>query len=650
MPSINSTKASAFVSIFGEPSGSGGLRISEFDMFAPVTVGKDGTGHDVRFYSATSGSSFLWDESADSLVLTNASISLSDSTFSFGTLSSTSQTGVPLAAGGNTSVFDVFVDDNNTTLTGGVPFKAIRARAMMFKDQANGTTVAALWGQVKYASGVDIGPARTAAVEAYNEFMTTNIVKSGGIVAGLSSQTEISAGVLTVNSGGILAGIHSKLLGAGQLTQDSGGIATAIYIDEAVTTGQWGYGLYITAGAAAKAIRVGSLSSTTAGSGMKVDATNTRAVEIHADDADTARATGTQGRAIFGRLMIYKDNACEDWGIDGLSKVSAVAKTGNVSAGVVGRFESTGTCSLATGSGNTFVAGVMGRLGGGGGFTLAAGTWACGVLAFYNTTVTNDFTGEYTAAFMATASDLAGTGDWDYGLYIEDTAIGISTANINRLSEAGTFSTPCTWDGTDEFVEWHARCSSATANQEMVRIRVSPGVAQTTGVLTAVHGQAYGYTTGNVDVYGLMGGHFEAGFKENCELIASGSLVALRCKVEDLGFDITVTGKISSLQVAGQFSAGTTMNGEYSLIEFVHEGNIGADTIFKMGPSGGMFQETQYFMKTATGAGADVAALWLTATVLNQSNDSTAVGNNYALRVDINGTEGFIPIFIEKVN
>jgi hypothetical protein len=36
-----------------------------------LTVGINGTGHDVKFYSATEGKSFLWDESADKLILTS---------------------------------------------------------------------------------------------------------------------------------------------------------------------------------------------------------------------------------------------------------------------------------------------------------------------------------------------------------------------------------------------------------------------------------------------------------------------------------------------------------------------------------------------------------------------------------------------------
>jgi hypothetical protein len=46
----------------------GGL--SQFD--GPITVGVDDTGHDVKFFGATSGAYMLWDESADALLLSGA--------------------------------------------------------------------------------------------------------------------------------------------------------------------------------------------------------------------------------------------------------------------------------------------------------------------------------------------------------------------------------------------------------------------------------------------------------------------------------------------------------------------------------------------------------------------------------------------------
>ena len=46
----------------------------------PVTVGVDGTGHDVKFFGDTAGSYILWDQSADALLLTDSTpIKLGDS-------------------------------------------------------------------------------------------------------------------------------------------------------------------------------------------------------------------------------------------------------------------------------------------------------------------------------------------------------------------------------------------------------------------------------------------------------------------------------------------------------------------------------------------------------------------------------------------
>ena len=107
-------------------------------------------------------------------------------------------------------------------------------------------------------------------------------------------------------------------------------------------------------------INIGTMSSTVPGSGVALSSTNTQVVAIHADDYNTAMGSAVTARAIDGRMMNYNSPAAETWGIQGKCKISILARTANVAAGVVGAFESTGTCSMVTGSGNTFVAGVMG--------------------------------------------------------------------------------------------------------------------------------------------------------------------------------------------------------------------------------------------------------------------------------------------------
>jgi len=66
-----SIRASADDTITFEVGGSDLIALTTTSTFScPVTVGVDDTGHDVKLFGATSGKSLLWDESADSLIVT----------------------------------------------------------------------------------------------------------------------------------------------------------------------------------------------------------------------------------------------------------------------------------------------------------------------------------------------------------------------------------------------------------------------------------------------------------------------------------------------------------------------------------------------------------------------------------------------------
>jgi len=55
------------------------LTLADFGALTnPVILGSDGTGHNVLFYSATAGKSWLWDESADTMIVTGATTLLGD--------------------------------------------------------------------------------------------------------------------------------------------------------------------------------------------------------------------------------------------------------------------------------------------------------------------------------------------------------------------------------------------------------------------------------------------------------------------------------------------------------------------------------------------------------------------------------------------
>ena len=172
-----------------------------------------------------------------------------------GTLSSDSQTGVALSSS-NPNVIDSFADDNDTALTNAV-YTNIRARTMLFKTPTEGSLYSVL-GQIKMADEVDFNPGVFAGVRGYLESMDDTDVKSGAKVWAVEGCLDATLASYTVKSGGISAGLHAELTGAGTFTQDSGGILAGLYIDEQATSGQWGYGVYVASGGAATGLYIGN--------------------------------------------------------------------------------------------------------------------------------------------------------------------------------------------------------------------------------------------------------------------------------------------------------------------------------------------------------------------------------------------------------
>jgi len=274
--------------------------------------------------------------------------------FQVGALSSDSQLGMTFVASTGYEAVSVYTDDGNAALTGGDPFVGIHSRSMFFKDQAGSTTALGIFGQQKYASGVDIGPARTAAVEGYNEFMTTNQIKDDGLVGTLSSQTEISAGVLTIASGGILAGVHVRLTGAGQATQSSGGILAGVLVDETVTTGTWGYGIYMPGSFVTNAVYIRNTQATTALPTIDSQSTFSATSGYHVG----AQFYGTKSGVGTGTVYALRGHAAN-------TATQTTQSAAEYIIGVHGRVINSGTCY----SSGAIMAGVLGQVLDGGTYT-----------------------------------------------------------------------------------------------------------------------------------------------------------------------------------------------------------------------------------------------------------------------------------------
>ena len=159
-----------------------------------------------------------------------------------GELSSTAQTGLHMTSTNN-AVINSFADDNNTALADD-EYTNIWGRIMLFKTIPSGT-IATVKGTLKSADAVDFGPGVYAGVQGYMELVDESDIRSGAKYWGVDSCFDVaSGGTLLVLSGGIAAGFHAELRGLGTATQSSTAILAGLYIDEQITSGNWGYGIY----------------------------------------------------------------------------------------------------------------------------------------------------------------------------------------------------------------------------------------------------------------------------------------------------------------------------------------------------------------------------------------------------------------------
>ena len=98
----------------------------------------------------------------------------------------------------------------------------------------------------------------------------------------------------------------------------------------------------------------------------------------------------------------------------------------------------------------------------------------------------------------------------------------------------------------------------------------------TTGEVHAIQAQAYNTSTSDAAVLEALQGH--VGIKAACEIIADISpLPNMRAgwlKIEDLGFDLTLTGDAAVLCLGWQFNSGTTLTGNADWIFLTKEGTL----------------------------------------------------------------------------
>ncbi len=254
----------------------------------------------------------------------------------------------------------------------------------------------------------------------------------------------------------------------------------------------------------------------------------------------------------------------------------------------------------------------------------------------------------------ATGSQFNDTGDlWlgtaVYAAATNDTHVFVALNKRNQLNgrSIGSFNTMEPWSAAQEWEETYLSNTSATSDKAGWRHRVSPSGAQTTGAITTHLVQAYGNPSGD-NIFALRAGNFEVGIKAASALLTGGVMCPLRCKVEDLGFDLAAAGtsRVTALEVAAQLSTGSTVgSGNFSLIHFIHEGNVAADQYMLMGPLGSMAREVGYLFATIPTLAQ--MSNWISAGTLTDSGSGDILCDA-RIAIDLGGVDHWIAAYNTK--
>ena len=212
------------------------LTISGASTFgSTVTVGEDGTGYDVTFYGASSGSKLLWDESEDSLILDNSQLSVGE--WSDHVALTASVTRICSVLG-----------EITTDLAGGAWVRSLEARAKITSDQSNSTSIFGARCQLRAdtsSAAVELSSVHAYGAWLYYEASDSDnaLTISGGYHGAANAKVELDSGHTV--SGGYINGIRatSRVGVADMSNADS---FSAFYVDKDATMTDWDYALEVT--------------------------------------------------------------------------------------------------------------------------------------------------------------------------------------------------------------------------------------------------------------------------------------------------------------------------------------------------------------------------------------------------------------------
>jgi len=225
-----------------------------------------------------------------------------------GDYQSTADGGVILAAA-NTYNAAFLADDSGSNIAASV--RNVLARTLLTVDQSGGS-IRSLMGQLKLLDGVDVATGVYTGVQGYVELAGDTDIQSGAKASGMDISVEIASGkTLTVDSGGVFAGLKIETTGTGTLTNN--GSCAAIYVDDGGTVEDWPVGVFLNDCAtgiyilnpSTKAISVVNSTATTGLDAVTVAETYTKVDGWHVGIRSNLTYTPAGGTGYAGIYPLY---------------------------------------------------------------------------------------------------------------------------------------------------------------------------------------------------------------------------------------------------------------------------------------------------------------------------------------------------------